>query len=83
MRFFETPTGWKFFGNLLDADMASVCGEESFGTGSSHIREKDGIWALLSWLSILASRQEVGKSPQVRDVLREHWHKYGRDFFTR
>ncbi|VDN97207.1 unnamed protein product [Rodentolepis nana] len=83
MGIFETPTGWKFFGNLLDADKASVCGEESFGTGSNHIREKDGIWALLCWLSILAGRQEAGKSPQVRDVLREHWSKYGRDFFTR
>ncbi|KAM3172849.1 hypothetical protein ACTXT7_013699 [Hymenolepis weldensis] len=83
MGVFETPTGWKFFGNLLDADMASVCGEESFGTGSNHIREKDGIWAFLCWLSILAGRQEAGKSPQVRDVLRDHWRKYGRDFFTR
>lgn len=83
MPVFETPTGWKFFGNLLDADMASVCGEESFGTGSNHIREKDGIWAFLCWLSILASRQAEGKSPNVRDAMREHWSKYGRDFFTR
>ncbi|KAL7064997.1 hypothetical protein AAHC03_04922 [Spirometra sp. Aus1] len=80
---FETPTGWKFFGNLLDADMASVCGEESFGTGSNHIREKDGIWALLSWLSILADRQRQGKSYQVPEVVHEHWATYGRDFFTR
>ncbi|KAM7538453.1 hypothetical protein Aperf_G00000077827 [Anoplocephala perfoliata] len=83
LKAYETPTGWKFFGNLLDAGMASVCGEESFGTGSNHIREKDGIWAFLCWLSILANRQKVGKSPQVREVLREHWRKYGRDFFTR
>ncbi|VDM35297.1 unnamed protein product [Hydatigera taeniaeformis] len=80
---FETPTGWKFFGNLLDAEMASVCGEESFGTGSNHIREKDGIWSFLCWVSILASRQAEGKSANVRDVLRQHWSKYGRDFFTR
>ncbi|KAL5109835.1 Phosphoglucomutase [Taenia crassiceps] len=83
MPVFETPTGWKFFGNLLDAEMASVCGEESFGTGSNHIREKDGIWAFLCWVSILASRQAEGKSANVRDVMREHWCKYGRDFFTR
>ena len=54
LKCFETPTGWKFFGNLMDADMIVICGEESFGTGSSHIREKDGIWAILAWLSILA-----------------------------
>lgn len=83
MPVFETPTGWKFFGNLLDAEMASVCGEESFGTGSNHIREKDGIWAFLCWVSILASRQAEGKSVNIRDVMREHWSKYGRDFFTR
>ena len=54
---FETPTGWKFFGNLLDAGMATICGEESFGTGSNHVREKDGLWAVLMWLNILAARR--------------------------
>ncbi len=80
---YETPTGWKFFGNLLDADMCSVCGEESFGTGSNHIREKDGIWALMSWLSLLADRASKGESHSVEGVVRNHWKKYGRDFFTR
>uniref|UniRef100_A0A5K3EJM5 phosphoglucomutase (alpha-D-glucose-1,6-bisphosphate-dependent) n=1 Tax=Mesocestoides corti TaxID=53468 RepID=A0A5K3EJM5_MESCO len=80
---YETPTGWKFFGNLLDADKVSVCGEESFGTGSNHIREKDGIWTFLCWASLLAARQAAGLSPRVSDVMKEHWSKYGRDFFTR
>merc|ERR1712156_1406048 len=75
---FETPTGWKFFGNLLDAGRISLCGEESFGTGSDHIREKDGIWAALAWLQILAS-QKIS----VEDVLTNHWMVYGRNFFTR
>jgi len=75
---FETPTGWKFFGNLLDAGRISLCGEESFGTGSDHIREKDGIWAALAWLQILASRKQ-----SVEDVLKDHWAIYGRNFFTR
>ena len=75
---FETPTGWKFFGNLLDAGRISLCGEESFGTGSDHIREKDGIWAALAWLQILASRKL-----SVEDVLKDHWATYGRNFFTR
>ncbi|WP_041794183.1 alpha-D-glucose phosphate-specific phosphoglucomutase [Pararhodospirillum photometricum] len=75
---FETPTGWKFFGTLLDAKLATFCGEESFGTGSDHVREKDGLWAVLAWLNILAA---TGSS--VADVLREHWARFGRTFYTR
>ena len=75
---FETPTGWKFFGNLLDAGRIALCGEESFGTGSDHIREKDGIWAALAWLQILASKKQ-----SVEQVLKDHWNTYGRNFFTR
>ncbi|HEV2763722.1 MAG TPA: alpha-D-glucose phosphate-specific phosphoglucomutase [Pyrinomonadaceae bacterium] len=75
---YETPTGWKFFGNLLDAGMCTVCGEESFGTGSDHVREKDGLWAVLCWLSILA---ETGKS--VEEVVRDHWRKFGRSYYRR
>ncbi|XP_041475775.1 phosphoglucomutase-1-like [Lytechinus variegatus] len=78
MTLFEVPTGWKFFGNLMDAGRLSICGEESFGTGSNHIREKDGLWAVLAWLSILASRGQT-----MEQVLQEHWKKYGRNFFTR
>ncbi|XP_010272615.1 PREDICTED: phosphoglucomutase, chloroplastic isoform X2 [Nelumbo nucifera] len=85
--FFEVPTGWKFFGNLMDAGKLSICGEESFGTGSDHIREKDGIWAVLAWLSILAHRnkdKKVGeKLVYVSDVVKEHWATYGRNFFSR
>ncbi|GJP39907.1 hypothetical protein CLOM_g24231 [Closterium sp. NIES-68] len=85
--FFEVPTGWKFFGNLMDAGTLSICGEESFGTGSDHIREKDGLWAVLAWLSILAHRNKDvpvgGKLVSVGDVAREHWAKYGRNFFSR
>ena len=76
--FYETPTGWKFFGNLLDAGMATLCGEESFGTGSDHIREKDGLWAVLCWLNILAARQQ-----SVADIAGQHWQKYGRNYYTR
>jgi phosphoglucomutase len=85
VEFFEVPTGWKFFGNLMDAGKLSICGEESFGTGSDHIREKDGIWAVLSWLSILASRNPDSSKPfvGVAQVVREHWAKYGRNFFSR
>ncbi|KXZ45851.1 hypothetical protein GPECTOR_50g645 [Gonium pectorale] len=87
LQFFETPTGWKFFGNLMDAGKCSVCGEESFGTGGDHIREKDGIFAVLSWLSILAYKNkdvpEGGKLVTVADVATEHWKKYGRNFFSR
>ncbi|ONK72704.1 uncharacterized protein A4U43_C04F22250 [Asparagus officinalis] len=85
--FYEVPTGWKFFGNLMDAGRLSICGEESFGTGSDHIREKDGIWAVLAWLSILAYRnkdKKVGeKLISVADVAQEHWATYGRNFFSR
>ena len=75
---FETPTGWKFFGSLLDAGKITICGEESFGTGSNHVREKDGLWAVLAWLSILA---HTGKS--VDQVLRDHWSKFGRSYYQR
>lgn len=78
MECFEVPTGWKFFGNLMDAGRVALCGEESFGTGSDHIREKDGIWAFLAWLSILASKQT-----SVKDILESHWQKFGRNYFTR
>jgi len=75
---YETPTGWKFFGNLLDAEMATLCGEESFGTGSNHVREKDGLWAVLFWLNILAVRQQ-----SVEEILLAHWATYGRNFYSR
>ncbi len=75
---FETPTGWKFFGNLLDAGKVTLCGEESFGTGSNHVREKDGLWAVLFWLNILAIRRQP-----VEEIVREHWARYGRNFYTR
>ncbi|MDM8566305.1 alpha-D-glucose phosphate-specific phosphoglucomutase [Candidatus Halobeggiatoa sp. HSG11] len=75
---YETPTGWKFFGNLLDANLATLCGEESFGTGSSHVREKDGLWAVLFWLNILAVHKK-----SVEDIVREHWTKYGRNVYSR
>ncbi len=75
---FETPTGWKFFGNLLDAGQVTLCGEESYGTGSSHVREKDGLWAILFWLSLQAA---TGKS--VQTLVQEHWRIYGRNYYTR
>ena len=75
---FETPTGWKFFGNLLDAGRVTICGEESAGTGSPHVREKDGLWAVLAWLDIVAARGEG-----VAAILRDHWRSYGRDYRTR
>lgn len=104
MQLYETPTGWKFFGNLMDAGKLSLCGEESFGTGrtassrqavslrvnerrpvncahllgSDHIREKDGLWAVLAWLSILAARKQ-----SVEEIMKDHWQKFGRNFFTR
>ncbi len=78
IRAYETPTGWKFFGNLLDAGLATLCGEESAGTGSDHIREKDGVWAVLLWLNILAKRREP-----VAGLVREHWATYGRNYYTR
>ena len=75
---YETPTGWKFFGNLLDAGKATLCGEESFGTGSNHVREKDGLWAVLFWLNVLAARQQ-----SVEAIVKEHWQLYGRNFYSR
>ena len=75
---YETPTGWKFFGNLLDEGMATICGEESAGTGSSHVREKDGLWAVLLWLNILAVRNE-----SVKDIVTRHWAAYGRNYYSR
>ncbi|MDX8538958.1 alpha-D-glucose phosphate-specific phosphoglucomutase [Mesorhizobium abyssinicae] len=75
---YETPTGWKFFGNLLDAGMATICGEESAGTGSNHVREKDGLWAVLLWLNILAVRGESAKQ-----IVTEHWATYGRNYYSR
>ena len=75
---YETPTGWKFFGNLMDAGKVSLCGEESFGTGSDHIREKDGLWAVLFWLNIIAVRKQ-----SVEAVVREHWKRYGRNVYSR
>lgn len=74
----ETPTGWKFFGNLLDAGRVTICGEESAGTGSDHVREKDGLWAVLLWLNILAVRRQP-----VADIVADHWAAYGRDYYTR
>jgi len=78
IRAFETPTGWKFFGNLLDAGLATICGEESAGTGSNHVREKDGLWAVLLWLNILA-RRKTG----VALIMRDHWRTYGRNYYAR
>jgi len=75
---YETPTGWKFFGNLMDAEKVTLCGEESFGTGSNHVREKDGLWAVLFWLNILAVR---GKS--VEHIVTEHWKEFGRNYYSR
>lgn len=75
---YETPTGWKFFGNLLDAGRATLCGEESAGTGSDHVREKDGLWAVLFWLNVLAARQQ-----SVAEVMADHWAKYGRNYYSR
>ncbi len=75
---YETPTGWKFFGNLLDAGKATVCGEESFGTGSNHVREKDGLWAVLFWLNIIAARKQ-----SVKEIVEQHWAEYGRNYYSR
>ncbi|MBF2075055.1 MAG: alpha-D-glucose phosphate-specific phosphoglucomutase [Synechococcales cyanobacterium C42_A2020_086] len=75
---YETPTGWKFFGNLLDAGAITLCGEESFGTGANHIREKDGLWAVLFWLNILAVRRQ-----SVEQIVRQHWQTYGRHYYAR
>jgi len=75
---YETPTGWKFFGNLMDAGKVTLCGEESFGTGSDHVREKDGLWAVLFWLNILAVRQE-----SVASIVTQHWQRFGRHYYAR
>lgn len=75
---YETPTGWKFFGNLMDAGLVTICGEESAGTGSNHVREKDGLWAVLLWLNILAVRME-----SVEDIARQHWTTFGRNYYSR
>ena len=75
---YETPTGWKYFGNLLDAGRITLCGEESFGTGSSHIREKDGLWAVLFWLNLLAVKRQ-----SVAEIVRDHWARYGRNYYSR
>ena len=75
---YETPTGWKFFGNLLDAGKATLCGEESFGTGSNHVREKDGLWAVLMWLNVLAKRRQ-----SVAEIVTAHWREYGRNYYSR
>ena len=75
---YETPTGWKFFGNLLDAGKITLCGEESFGTGSDHVREKDGLWAILFWLNLIAVKRQ-----SVADIVHEHWEKFGRDIYCR
>jgi phosphoglucomutase len=78
IRCYETPTGWKFFGNLLDAGFATICGEESAGTGSNHVREKDGVWAVLLWLNILAARKQ-----SVETIMHQHWREFGRNFYAR
>ena len=75
---YETPTGWKFFGNLLDAGKITLCGEESFGTGSNHIREKDGLWAILFWLNVIAKRGQT-----VEEIVKDHWSQYGRTYYSR
>ena len=75
---YETPTGWKFFGNLLDDGKVSICGEESAGTGSDHVREKDGLWAVLLWLNILAERQQT-----ITEILADHWRTFGRNYYSR
>ena len=85
LKCYEVPTGWKFFGNLLDDGRISLCGEESFGTGSDHIREKDGVWAILCWLSILAQKNKdnKGKLIGIPEIMLEHWKLYGRDYYCR
>lgn len=80
---FETPTGWKFFGNLMDAGKVTLCGEESFGTSSSHVREKDGLWAVLFWLNILASKFAAGQPVSVERILQAHWAEFGRNVYSR
>ena len=83
LEYFEVPTGWKFFGNLMDAGRLSICGEESFGTGSDHIREKDGVWAVVAWLNIIAAANVTKRGTGIKEILHEHYEKYGRSFFSR
>lgn len=82
---YEVPTGWKFFCNLFDSDKMNICGEESFGTGSNHVREKDGVWAVIAWLNIIAgvAKSEPNKTPSIASIQQEFWETYGRQFFTR
>lgn len=80
---FETPTGWKFFGNLMDANKVTLCGEESFGTGSDHVREKDGLWAVLCWLNIIAAMQKNGRQHSVAQIVMAHWAEFGRNVYSR
>ena len=83
---FETPTGWKFFGNLLDSGKIAICGEESFGTGSFHVREKDGVWAILCWLQILADLNkdtQEGQFVTIEQIVKGHWAEYGRNYYQR
>ncbi len=81
---YETPTGWKFFGNLMDADKVTLCGEESFGTGSNHVREKDGLWAVLCWLNIIAAKTKAaGNLHSVEAIVKAHWAEYGRNVYSR
>lgn len=81
---YETPTGWKFFGNLMDADKVTLCGEESFGTGSNHVREKDGLWAVLCWLNIIAAKTNLmGKRQSVEKIVKTHWAEFGRNVYSR
>ncbi|ERF74405.1 Phosphoglucomutase [Endocarpon pusillum Z07020] len=81
---YEVPTGWKFFCALFDSDKMSICGEESFGTGSNHIREKDGLWAVVAWLNIMAGvGKDTGKVPSITEIQNQFWQTYGRTFFTR
>jgi phosphoglucomutase len=81
---YETPTGWKFFGNLMDADKVTLCGEESFGTGSNHVREKDGLWAVLCWLNIIAAKQRISEQRvSVEQIVTAHWAEFGRNVYSR
>ena len=81
---YEVPTGWKFFCGLFDADKMNICGEESFGTGSNHVREKDGLWAIVAWLNIIAGvGQKSGSTPSIKSIQQDFWKIYGRVFFTR
>ncbi len=86
LKCYETPTGWKFFGNLMEKELIGLCGEESFGTGSPHVREKDGMWTILAWLQVLAKTNEnvpEGKLIGVEAILKNFWQTYGRNYYTR